>query len=70
MNHASAPVVETGSGRVRGAVVEGIAAFKAVPYAAPPLGASRFLPPRAIEPWIGERDATAYAGRAPQGRDC
>jgi para-nitrobenzyl esterase len=66
MNDLSTPVVETSSGKVRGAIIEGVAAFKAVPYAAPPTGASRFLPPRAPEHWPGIRDATAYAGRAPQ----
>ena len=58
--------VEISGGALRGALVEGIAAFKAIPYAAPPLGALRFLPPQPVAPWSGERDATAYAGRAPQ----
>ena len=58
--------VEISGGALRGAMVEGVAAFKAIPYAAPPLGALRFLPPRPVAPWSGERDATAYAGRAPQ----
>jgi para-nitrobenzyl esterase len=66
MNDQSAPVVETSSGKLRGTIIEGVAAFKAVPYAAPPTGALRFLPPREPEPWPGVRDATAYAGRAPQ----
>ncbi len=66
MNEQSAPVVETSCGKVRGTIIEGVAAFKAVPYAAPPVGAARFLPPREPEPWTGVRDATAYAGRAPQ----
>lgn len=66
MNETSAPMVETTHGKVQGAIVEGIAAFKAVPYAAPPLGALRFLPPQPLSAWTGIRDATAYAGRAPQ----
>lgn len=66
MNDQTAPVAETSSGKVRGAIIEGVAAFKAVPYAASPTGASRFLPPHAPEPWPGVRDATSYAGRAPQ----
>ena len=59
-------VIETSSGKINGTTVEGIAAFKAVPYAAPPAGAHRFLPPHAPEPWSGVREATATAGRAPQ----
>jgi para-nitrobenzyl esterase len=66
MSDQTAPVVEIASGRLRGSVIEGVAAFKTVPYAAPPTGALRFLPPREPEPWPGTRDATAYAGRAPQ----
>jgi para-nitrobenzyl esterase len=66
MSEQMAPVVETSSGKLRGAMIEGIAAFKAIPYAAPPTGARRFLPPVKVEPWSGVRDATAYAGRAPQ----
>lgn len=66
MNDQSAPVVETLSGKLRGTIIEGVAAFKAVPYAAPPTGAHRFLPPREPERWAGVRDASAYASRAPQ----
>lgn len=63
MSGISDPVVEIATGRLRGAVIEGIAAFKSIPYAAPP---ERFLPPRPAKPWPGVRDATAYLGRAPQ----
>ena len=55
-------LVETPAGTVMGATVEGILAFKAVPYAT----AGRFLRPRDPEPWTGTRDATSYRGRAPQ----
>src|SRR5580692_8591062 len=66
MNDQSAPMVEISSGKLRGTIIEGVAAFKAVPYAAPPTGAHRFMPPRPPEPWAGVRDATHDAGRAPQ----
>jgi para-nitrobenzyl esterase len=66
MRDRSAPTVEIASGKLRGGIIEGVAAFKAVPYAAPPTGAHRFRPPRQPEPWTGIRDATAYAARAPQ----
>ena len=66
MSDSRTPVVETGSGKLRGAVVEGVAVFKAVPYATPPDGALRFLPPREARKWPGVRDATTYAGRSPQ----
>src|SRR5690242_9068534 len=62
----STPVVETTAGRVSGAIVEGIAAFKSVPYGAPTSGANRFKPPQPPVRWAGMRDATTYLGHAPQ----
>ncbi len=62
----TAPVVETASGRIRGAIIEGVAAFKCIPYGAPTSGANRFMPPRKPVPWAGVRDALEYAGHAPQ----
>lgn len=63
---AAAPMVDIGAGRLRGKVIDGVAAFKSVPYGASSAGAARFLPPAAVAPWAGIRDATAYAGHAPQ----
>ncbi len=62
MSEQMAPVVETSSGRLRGTVVEGVAAFKAIPYAAPPTGARRFLPPAEVKSWSGVRDADGLFG--------
>ena len=39
-------IVGTSLGKVRGAVVDGIHAFKGVPYAAPPFGANRLRAPQ------------------------
>src|SRR4051794_16949532 len=63
---ANAPIVETASGKVRGAENAGIYAFKGIPYGASTAGANRFQPPRPAEPWAGVRDALALGGRAPQ----
>lgn len=32
--------------------------FKGIPYGKPPIGPLRFKAPQAVEPWIGELDAT------------
>lgn len=60
------PMAETTAGRVRGAMIEGVAAFKCIPYGAPTAGADRFMPPRRPVPWAGERDVLEYTGHAPQ----
>ncbi len=62
-------VVETASGKVRGLRKDGVAQWRGIPYAAPPLGALRFLPPRPVAPWAGERDATRFGPIAEQPRD-
>ncbi|MBT2469821.1 carboxylesterase family protein [Streptomyces sp. ISL-66] len=60
------PVVDLAAGRLRGAVEEGIAVFRAVPYAAPPVGPLRWRPAQAHPGWSGVRDATADGPSAPQ----
>ncbi len=59
-------VVETASGRVEGAIVHNLAAFKGIPYAAPPVGDRRWLPPQPCEPWTGVRPAGSFGTIAPQ----
>ena len=62
-----ASVAEIASGKIRGASSDGLHAFKGVPYGASTAGANRFMPPGKPEPWTGIREASAYAGRSPQG---
>ncbi|MFE7929024.1 carboxylesterase/lipase family protein [Streptomyces sp. NPDC057456] len=60
------PVVTTPYGAVRGRHENGIAAFRGIPYAAPPFGARRFRPPVPPEPWDGVRDAGAFGATPPK----
>jgi para-nitrobenzyl esterase len=61
------PELTSASGAVRGTrLVGGIAGFKGIPYAEPPVGALRFQPPQRRAPWAGVRDATEYGSTAPQ----
>jgi para-nitrobenzyl esterase len=61
-----APIAHTSLGDLRGVWQEGIAAFRGVPYAAPPIGALRFAPASPVQGWNGLRDATQHGPIAPQ----
>jgi para-nitrobenzyl esterase len=59
-------VVSTGSGKLEGEFRDGIYVFKGVPYATPPLGELRWMPPQPVKPWSGTRPARKYGAIAPQ----
>jgi para-nitrobenzyl esterase len=59
--------VETSHGTVRGTTTPaGLRAFRAIPYAAPPVGNLRFRAPRPAQPWTGVRNAMHHGPVAPQ----
>lgn len=59
-------VVQTDNGRVRGERIEGVEAFRGIPYAAAPVGALRFASPAPAKPWRGTLDATGLTPPCPQ----
>jgi para-nitrobenzyl esterase len=59
-------VAGTKSGKLEGELKDGVYAFKGVPYAAPPLGDLRWLPPRPVKKWDGVRPAKKYGTISPQ----
>ena len=65
-----AATVKTRLGDVRGAVQDGVAAFKGIPYAAPPVDALRWREPKPAAAWQGVRHATPTAARAFRCRGC
>ena len=66
----SGPMVDAPSGAVRGTADGGIAVFKGIPYAVPPVGAMRWRPPAPMQRWKTVRDATAFGPACvqPQGK--
>src|ERR1700741_1724520 len=54
-------------GVVRGGLEEGVAVFRGVPFAAPPVGAARFAAPRPVLGWDGVRPALSFGPPPPQG---
>lgn len=64
----SEPIVTTTEGAVRGRADGPAHVFRAIPYAASPIGAARFAAPAPHRPWPGIRDATRPGATAPQAR--
>ena len=61
------PEVRAAPGRVRGTWEDGVAVFRGIPFAAPPVGALRFAAPYPAQAWSGVRDARAFGPPPPQG---
>src|ERR1700733_9935060 len=70
-------------GALQGAVADGVASFKGIPFAAPPVGDLRWRSPQPPSPWTGVKAASDYGpacmqmigsallgGRGPQSEDC
>ena len=59
--HAAIEYADVTGGRLKGEVSNGLATFKAIPFAAPPVGALRWRVPQPIVPWRGTRVADTFA---------
>src|SRR5450631_3092634 len=61
MTMTTTTTAATSFGRLRGAVDDGVVAFRGVPYAQPPVGPLRFAPPVRLKGWSGTRSAERFA---------
>lgn len=59
-------IVKITSGKLEGLKIDGIYVFKGVPYAAPPVGEKRWLPPEPVKSWNGIREAKSIGNVSPQ----
>ncbi|MET7994522.1 carboxylesterase family protein [Amycolatopsis sp. NPDC005232] len=62
----NAPEIRTESGSVGGRVEDGLAGFRGIPFAQPPVGELRFAAPRPVRAWDGVREALAFGPPPPQ----
>jgi para-nitrobenzyl esterase len=66
MSENTAAVVKTIAGKIEGTIRNGVFVFKGIPYAAPPIGNLRWLPPQPVIPWEGIGPAKGFGPIAPQ----
>ena len=61
------PAIVTTSGPLKGIVNGNITEFLGIPYAAPPVGALRWMPPQSFGKWHGLLDASSFGNVCTQG---
>jgi para-nitrobenzyl esterase len=66
MGNGDTVLVEISNGKLEGIFENGLAVFKGIPYAEPPVGVLRWLPPQRKKPWTGILPATRFGKIAPQ----
>jgi para-nitrobenzyl esterase len=59
----TAPVVKIASGSISGTTnyLKSINSFKGIPFAAPPIGRNRWMPPQPVKPWTGIRKCDSFS---------
>jgi para-nitrobenzyl esterase len=58
---AQISTVKVTGGAIEGVVKDGIASFKGIPFAAPPVGDFRWRSPQPVKPWTGVKKANEFA---------
>ncbi|EGW14864.1 Carboxylesterase 2, partial [Cricetulus griseus] len=63
---SASPIRTTHTGQIQGSLIHkkgldvGVHSFLGIPFAKPPVGSLRFVPPEPPEPWSGVRNGTSY----------
>ena len=65
---AAPDTVKVSGGELHGEVRGQVASFKAIPFAAPPIGDLRWRPPQPAAAWTGVREATVFGPQCMQMR--
>jgi para-nitrobenzyl esterase len=68
MSETTKAIVSTHSGKVEGVYANGQYEFRGIPYAAPPVGDLRWLPPQPVTRWSGLRPAIGFGSVSPQNQ--
>jgi para-nitrobenzyl esterase len=64
------PTIGVEQGKVQGYIADGVAIFKGLPFAAPPLGDLRWQVPKPAAKWSGVRPGNVFSSTCAQGEDC
>jgi para-nitrobenzyl esterase len=59
--HPQIQNAKVAGGQLQGVVADGVASFKGIPFAAPPVGDFRWKAPQPAKPWTGIRKSDSYA---------
>ena len=66
MHSSNEAIVDTLSGKLEGQFENGLYVFKGIPYAEPPVGKLRWMPPEPHRPWKGVRSAQKFGATSLQ----
>jgi para-nitrobenzyl esterase len=64
------PTVKIAQGEAQGSIVDDVAIFRGLPFAAPPVGDFRWRAPQPPAKWTGVRPANAYSASCRDAEDC
>jgi para-nitrobenzyl esterase len=57
---AQIQTAKVAGGELQGVVMDGVASFKGIPFAAPPIGDLRWRAPQPVKPWTGVKKADSF----------